>query len=189
MDPRQARRASRTEDRSRPHEHGRCPAHGPATEQSRRVRRPELPSATSFYGGGGSACTTARGGAYTTGAGAATTAPGRPKIPIPPRIWLNTAKAPRPSAASVDDPGERGAREQHRNRHGQTTHQLLHGATPLSAIPRRPLHGSVGRPGGRPGIQGRGRAFRGSRRPGKPARRLCGTVPAIRSTGRQTWRL
>src|SRR5689334_10348555 len=44
------------------------------------------------YTGGG-------GGATTTGCGGAATTP--PKMPVPERIWLNTAKAPRPSAASV----------------------------------------------------------------------------------------
>jgi len=45
-------------------------------------------------------------GATTTGWGATTTGRGAtaPKMPVPERIWLNTAKAPRPRAASVAEP-------------------------------------------------------------------------------------
>src|SRR5438874_11927522 len=41
------------------------------------------------------------GGAITTGW---TMGAGRPKMPVPEMIWLNTANAPRPRAASVDEP-------------------------------------------------------------------------------------
>src|SRR5436190_19823813 len=60
--------------------------------------------------GAGGATYTRAGGAYTGGGGAAYTGAGAatagtpPKTPVPERIWLNTAKAPRPSAASVAAP-------------------------------------------------------------------------------------
>src|SRR5262245_42488533 len=54
--------------------------------------------------GDGGAKTTGGGGAYTTGAATAGCPTSPPKMPGPERIWLNTANAPSPSAASVDDP-------------------------------------------------------------------------------------